>query len=56
MAAETVRMQSTVGRVCEGHARNAVLRACRAGARCAHRAEPQVCNEGEMMCSCVPKD
>lgn len=51
-----VRVQSTVGRVREGHVRNAVLRACRAGARCAHWAEPQVCKEGEMMCLCIPKD
>lgn len=41
-----VRMQSTVGTLCEGRVRNAVFRASEARAMCVHRAEPHVC-EGE---------
>lgn len=40
-------MQSTVGMVCEGHVRSAVLWASKARARCAHQAEPHA-HEGEL--------
>lgn len=46
VTAQTVREQSTVvGAVGEGCARNAVLPTSEAGARRAHRAEPQVREE-----------